>query len=89
MPVDVIGLGLRQWPGDFQTSELGQPPVLHQALAVADGFVAGLHRSCRKPGLSSEHHAAGDEVPSHQACDLGAGQALGVELLEVRLPPPA
>jgi hypothetical protein len=41
MPADAIGLGLRQRPGDPQTRELGHPPVLHQTLTVADGFVAG------------------------------------------------
>jgi hypothetical protein len=77
MPVDVIGLGLRRRPGDPQTRELGHPPLLHQTLTVADGFVAGLHRSCRQPGWSSEHHAGKGEVSSHEACDLGADDTEG------------
>jgi hypothetical protein len=65
MPVDVIGLGLSQRPGDPRMLELSHPPFMHQTLTVVDGFVAGLHRSCRQPGLSSEHHAGKGEVPSH------------------------
>jgi len=42
MPAGAIGLGLRQRPGDPQPRELGHPPLLHQALTVADDFAAGL-----------------------------------------------
>ncbi len=77
MPADAISLGLRQRPGDPQTRELGHPPLMHQTLTVVDGVVAGLHRSCRQPGWSSEHHAGKGEVSSHEACDLGAGDTEG------------
>jgi len=50
---------------------------MHQTLAVADGFVAGLHRSSFHPDLSSEHYAGKGEVSSREACGLGAGDAEG------------
>lgn len=61
--------------GSPQTRKLGHPPLAHQTLTVVDGFVAGLHRSCRQPGLSGEHHAGQGEVSSHRTCDLGADGA--------------
>ena len=76
MPADVIGLGLRQRPGDSQTRDLDHPPAMHQTLTVVDGFVAGLNRSCRQPGLSSDNHVGKGEV-SRQARDLGAGDIEG------------
>ena len=51
--------------------------MLHRTLTVVDGLVAGLHRSCRQPGLPGEHHAGKGEMPSHQACDLSVGDAEG------------
>lgn len=77
MSADAIGPGLRQRPGDPQTLELGHPLLVHQTLNVVDGFVAGLHRSSRQPGLSSEHHAGKGDVSSHEVCGLGAGNGKG------------
>ena len=62
---------------DPQPREPGHPPVLRQALTVADGVVAGPHRSWCEPGWSGEHHAAGGEVPSHEPSDPGAGDGEG------------
>jgi hypothetical protein len=36
-----------------QTLELGHPPWARRTLAVVDGFVAGLHRSCLRSGVCS------------------------------------
>jgi len=41
MPAVAIGLGLRQRLGIPQPPEPGHPPLLHQAITVADVFVAG------------------------------------------------
>jgi hypothetical protein len=40
MPVDVIGLGLSQRPGNPQALELSHPPFMHQTLT-------GLRRTAR------------------------------------------
>jgi hypothetical protein len=73
----VIGLGLRQRPGDPRTLELGRTAIDAPDLHRRDGFVAGLHRSCRQAGLSDEDDIGNGEVSSHEACDLGASDTEG------------
>jgi hypothetical protein len=58
MPVDVVGIGLGQWPGDPETLELSHAPLVHAVLVVLDDLVASdrlgrLHRSFLQPGSVS------------------------------------
>ena len=78
MPVDVIGLGLSQRPGNPQALELSHPLFMHQTLTVVDGFVAGLHRSCcqrlnwhRRPLPLCPQQAA----PSHRSRAVASGDS--------------
>jgi hypothetical protein len=43
MPVDIVGCGLGQRPGDPEPRELSHPPFMDKAVLIADSFVVRPH----------------------------------------------